>query len=1149
MQFSRLRLSGFKSFVDPTELVIEPGLTGIVGPNGCGKSNLVEALHWVMGEHSARKLRGGEMDDVIFGGTSNRPARNLAEVGLYLDNSDRKAPAAFNDHHEIEVTRQIERGSGSTFRINGAEVRARDVQLLFADAATGSRSATLVNQGEAGALITAKPTDRRSLLEEAAGITGLHSRRHEAELRLRAAETNLDRLEDVVAALEAQLHALKRQARQATRYRNLTDHIRRAEATLFYVRWTETSKVLEATGAELEAAEAKVRKLTRRAAIAATAQAEAAARLPGLRESEAAAAAKLQRLLLAREGLDAEEARIHEAREICRQRLVQIAGDIERETARASDAAEALARLDEEGAALTRARTDEEAAERERTQALSVAQSQVADLESRLSDLAERAAADEARRSDLERRVAELEARRTRLAERLDEAAGEKAALEAAASDTGAPEAALAEARAKLEGARAEAEAAERTRIEAQENEAAAREELRSLEAEAAGSRAEERALKELLAVEALDRWPPLLDAVTVEPGHEAALAAALGDDLVAPADEAAPTHWQTLPPYDPPPPLPAGVRPLSDFVRAPATLARRLSQIGVVEDERKGRGLQSRLAQGQRLVSRDGALWRWDGFTVGAGTATAGATRLSQLGRLGELKGELEGAAARAQEARVRFDEARAKAETATQTERELREAVREADAVLQAAREEHAAAAQAQAATASKLAALNETAEGLAADRAEAVAGAAAARDALDSLGDTKASRERVATLRGELAELRATLAERQRAYDLAVREAAARNQRLSDIAEERVSWQARADNAAHQSGELEARKSAAGEELERLASRPEEITAERHRLSDRIEQAETLRKAAADALAEGESALREADRGLKAAEAAVADAREERVRSDAAVTQARQTLEALAERIEERLECKPDRMLEIARLKPEEFPDQSAVEARIERLIRERENMGPVNLRAETELRELDEQIATMQTEREDLSKAIARLRHGINKLNREGRERFLAAYDAVNGHFQDLFTRLFGGGRAHLGLTESDDPLEAGVEIMASPPGKRLQVLSLLSGGEQALTTIALLFAVFMTNPAPICVLDEVDAPLDDANVDRFCALVSEIAQGVEARFLLVTHHRTTMARMDRLFGVTMPERGVSQLVSVDLQGVGHLRAIA
>ncbi len=1152
MQFSKLRLYGFKSFVDPAELVIEPGMTGIVGPNGCGKSNLVEALHWVMGEHSARKLRAGEMDDVIFGGTTNRPARNLAEVSLYLDNSDRKAPAAFNDHEELEVTRQIERGSGSTFRVNGAEVRARDVQLLFADAATGSRSTTLVNQGEVGALITAKPTDRRGLLEEAAGITGLHSRRHEAELRLRAAESNLARLEDVFAALEAQLHGLKRQARQATRYRNLSDHIRRAEATLFHLRWTEASKVLEATAAELGEAEAKVRSLTRRAATAATAQAETAAKLPGLRQSEAAAAAKLQRLLLAREGLDAEEGRLHEARENCQHRLAQIAGDTERETARASDAAEALARLDEESATLTRARADEEAVEREATDALSAAKSEVGDLENLLTDLTEQVAADEARRSGLERRLAELEARSTRLGERLDEAANDRAALEAEASEKGvleAAEAAPAEARGRLESARAEAAAAERTRTAAQGKEAAAREALQSRESEAAGLRAEEGALKELLAVDGSDRWPPLHDAVTVEPGHETALAAALGDDLAAPADEAAPVHWQTLPPYDPPAPLPAGVRPLSDFVRAPAALARRLSQIGVVEDEREGKALHGRLAQGQRLVSREGALWRWDGFTVGAGTATAAAARLSQLGRLAELKGELEGAESRVQEARVRFDEARAKAEAARQTERELDEAVREADAVLQTAREEYASAAQAAAATASKLSALNETAEGLAADLAEAGAEAAAAGDALASLADTKASRERVAVLRAELAELRAVLAERQRACDLAVREAAARSQRLSDIARERVSWQARADHAAHQLGELEARKSAAEEELERLASRPNEIAAERHRLSDRIEEAETVRKAAADALAESETALGEADRGLKAAEAAVAEAREERVRSDAAVTQARQTLEALAERIEERLECKPDQILEIARLKPEVLPDQDAVEARIERLIRERANMGPVNLRAEAEVRELEEQIATMQTERDDLIKAIARLRQGINKLNREGRERFLAAYDAVNGHFQDLFARLFGGGRAHLALTESDDPLEAGVEIMASPPGKRLQVLSLLSGGEQALTAIALLFAVFMTNPAPICVLDEVDAPLDDANVDRFCTLVSEIAQGLEARFLLVTHHRTTMARMDRLFGLTMPERGVSQLVSVDLQGVGHLRAIA
>jgi chromosome segregation protein len=317
----------------------------------------------------------------------------------------------------------------------------------------------------------------------------------------------------------------------------------------------------------------------------------------------------------------------------------------------------------------------------------------------------------------------------------------------------------------------------------------------------------------------------------------------------------------------------------------------------------------------------------------------------------------------------------------------------------------------------------------------------------------------------------------------------------------------------------------------------------------LGDKVDEAEATRGIAADALAVTERELRAADDNLKAREGALASAREDRVRIEGLVEQAKQSLDTLRDRIAERLEAVPGELFEISELKEGSLPEMEQAERKFDRLVRERDNMGPVNLRAHQEAEELGAQITSMETEREDLLQAIARLRQGINELNREGRQRFLAAFEKVNAHFSDLFTRLFGGGRAHLQLTESDDPLEAGLEIMASPPGKRLQVLSLLSGGEKALTTIALLFAVFLTNPAPICVLDEVDAPLDDSNVTRFCALVEELARSSNTRFLLVTHHRTTMARMDRLFGVTMPERGVSRLVSVDLQGVSLLKAIA
>ncbi len=345
VQFTKLRLAGFKSFVDATELLIYPGLTGIVGPNGCGKSNLVEALRWAMGETSAKSMRGGEMEDVIFGGSTTRPARNIAEVVLSIENLDRKIPAHFNDNDELEISRRIERGSGSSYSVNGHDVRARDVQLLFADSATGAHSTALVSQGRVGALINAKPTDRRALLEEAAGITGLHSRRHEAELRLRAAEANLARLDDVIVTLESQLQTLKKQARQATRYRNLNDHIRRVEATLLHLLWREAAVRLAAARAALAAAETEVGELTGEAAAAATRQAGVAAELSPLRQAEAEAAAELQRLNHARTDLGQEEARVAAAQAEAERRLAQIETDMTREGALAEDARAADGRL------------------------------------------------------------------------------------------------------------------------------------------------------------------------------------------------------------------------------------------------------------------------------------------------------------------------------------------------------------------------------------------------------------------------------------------------------------------------------------------------------------------------------------------------------------------------------------------------------------------------------------------------------------------------------------------------------------------------------------------------------------------------------------------------------------------------------------
>ncbi len=1148
MQFTRLRLSGFKSFVEATELHIEPGLTGLVGPNGCGKSNIVEALGWVMGETSAKRMRGEGMDDVIFAGTVDRPPRNLAEVSLQLDNAERRAPAQFNEAEVLEVIRRIERGSGSAYRVNGREVRARDVQLLFADATTGARSTALVSQGRVDALINAKPTDRRALLEEAAGITGLHSRRHEAELRLRAADVNLERLDDVMAALETQLLGLKRQARQASRYRNISGHIRRTEATLLHLRWAAARAETQAAQARLKEAEAAVARLTAAAARASSAEAASAARLPGLRDEEARSAAGLHRLAVAREGLEAEEERVRADQRQLQARLDQIAEDTAREQELAADAAGALARLEEETVRLEAARGDEETARVAAGERLDKARAALGDHEGELQALTEKVAASGARRQSLGQRISDLGERIAELYGRAQTAAAEREGLEGASGgdDSGADEEALAAAKGRAGTAREAAREAEQERERGQDLEGEARERLKGAEEEVAKLRAERDALVALLAVNEDDMWPPLIDAVRVEGGYERALGAALGDDLSFPADEAAPVHWKVLEEDDEAPALPSGAEALSRFVTAPAALTRRLAQIGVVADG-EGPKLALGLKQGQRLVTRSGALWRWDGYTVSAGAPTATATRLGQRNRLDELRQALGPAEKRANKARDQFDAAHQAALAAVEQDRAARAALAQADDSLRATGEARAEAIQRAAAAASRRAALEATAERLTAELQDAERQRAEAAAAVAALPGEDADRHALAELRETVSGLRDRLGQAQSVHDRQGAEAAARAARLEAVVAEAGSWRRRAEAAGRQLEELSKRHAEVEAALGALATRPGQIAEKRAALFAQIGSAEKERDRAADALAAAEREVADLDKTTREAQQALTEGREDGIRREAAASQADAHEAEVVARIREALDCEPERTLELAELKdPDNPPDLEWAETRLARLKRERDNMGPVNLLAEQEALEVGEQLETLRTERADLEGAIARLRQGISALNREGRERLLAAFGKVDEHFRELFVRLFGGGHAELALTESDDPLEAGLEIMASPAGKRLQMMSLMSGGEQALSALALLFAMFLTNPAPICVLDEVDAPLDDNNVSRFCDLVDEIARATATRFLLVTHNPITMARMDRLFGVTMGELGISQLVSVDLASAEALR---
>ncbi len=1508
-RFVRLRIAGFKSFADAASVEILPGLTGIVGPNGCGKSNVVEALRWAMGESSARSLRGGEMDDLIFAGTAARPAHHLAEVTLTLEDAG-LAPAPHDrlpDRPELEITRRIERGAGSSYRINGREARARDVQTLFADLASGARSSAMVSQGRVAAIVAARPEERRSILEEAAGITGLHARRHEAELKLRAAEANLARAEDLRLQLQARLTELEAQSRQASQYRTVAAGLRDAEAALLALLHARARLAARQTRAAADAAGTALHDAEQRAVAAEATEQLAQASLPLSRDAEAAARSVLDRLKLAAETLAQEEGRIEAEAVAAEARARQSDGDAAAAAGRLGDAEATLARLEfdhvamrsrqaampsllrqagealrqaEAGlagadAALSRA-TAQEAAdrnraaqqERDREAALrqlerldrqldaSRAEHQATLLElpdeealRRLQQAGEAAASRlEAARGAAEQagetriqiareadaaRAAALEARRVleaarRLAaetsQRVDRLAAEFHAVEARALEAERvliPEAARQQAadrtargRAGLEAARRELEAAEDRRAAAQQAHAAAGQQCADAERrqrqgeaarQAAGSAASragdeheqlvrdaaaaeaslvpveillaaraslEAAIRELdearqaladietmlgeaeraaaaqgrtlatalaeqarieaeadglsraIAAEAVaaggDRWPSLAETLPVPAGLELALAAVLGEGLDAALDEAAPRHWRDLPAL-PDPALPAGAVALSSLIDAPDPLRRILRRAGLVEAAADGRVMQPELAPGQCLVARSGELWRWDGFRLQAGspiegTVRRGATALELRRRLRQARARLEPAVAEAATMRreaeagaeawaalaARAQQARARREAAERALAEMRDGFSTLDARATAARvrldaiipqRERAAQGRALALRAvaeadaenaglPDLAALGQRLERFGSQEAEALEVEATARrarqqaeaeleaarrDEADIVGRHVEAQTRLEAMRPQRTRLEQELevaradarvaaaaleaaapAERAagmlrhalaRADEAASQEAAARlaraeaerqrdeaqaahteaasrrawqrsridalSPRLDALAEEReeaatlldrllagMPASAAAADAAAASGHAQAAFTVArAQEAERrdararIAAEAEALEADRNGLeaarldwtrreaATREDHAAAVARAATDAsardvlagrvtqfgqrrqahrvaLTQAEQAHARAQAALHAEAQALAEAQAARRQAEIALSQAREATLRQQGRVEQADAILAGLLAETPN-PPTKVPGdlsdaaEGGLRRRIADLARAREEIGPVNLRADIESAEVRAGAAAIADERTELEAAIALLHGSIGQANRDGRSRLLEVLEAVDRQFRALFARLFGGGRAQLGLVGDDDPLLAGLEIYAQPPGKKLATLSLLSGGEQALTALCLIFAVFRCNPAPVCVLDEVDAPLDDANIGRFCALLADMVAQAETRFLVVTHHQLTMAHMDRLYGVTMQERGVSRLLSVDLAAASDL----
>ena len=1140
MHFQRLRLSGFKSFVEPTEFRIEPGLTGVVGPNGCGKSNILEAMRWVMGASSAKAMRAGGMDDVIFSGTGARPSRNHAEVVLSIDNADRRAPPQYANDPVLEVVRRIDRGAGSTFRINGREVRARDVQLLFADASTGANSPALVRQGQISELIAAKPQNRRLILEEAAGVSGLHGRRHEAELRLRAAEANMARLSDVAAELETTLARLKREARQAEKFKRLSAEIRSLQGAVLYVRWTEAAAGMERAESEAGEAARAVEAATREAAAAATAALEAEAAVGPRREEAQTAGAILHRLAIENDRLEREAEQASAEIGRLTADLARIEADRVREAQITLDAGAALDRLDAAVAAL---RAQAEAAP-ERipalTEAWRAADAARAAADAEVERLAAEVAGLDADRRAAQTRLTDAESRLSRNRRALDMAKADRAQLNVAADPRAAEaQVAVEAASAALDTARAALETAETDHAAATVAEAACRDTARAAQDELGRLTIEARGLARLVAQTDGAAFPPALDQITVASGYEAALAAALGDDLNAALDETAPAHW-TAGAKSAPPAWPAGASPLNAHVTAPAELAAALAFTAVVA-QGDGVRLAKTLPAGARLVSLEGDLWRWDGYVARAEADRPAAVRLEQRRRLTEIEAEIERLNPAAAEAQAAHAQATEALRAAGEALRAARAAPASAERSLAQAREAMEVHAREAARRDARIQSLDETIARFEAEMAEADTHLTEARDAAEALAALPDAAAPFTEARAAAVAARDAAAGARSALDIEVRERDTRALQIGGLERDRADWAGRAETADTRLKDLQAARAKTDKSMAAAKDAPAALEAKRAKLLDELGVAEARQTAAADTLNIAEAARAASERGLRAAEAEAGGARERRAGTDARLDAARERLAEVAAQLRETARIEPDALGRRLAADSVALPDDPArVEARLASLERERENIGPVNLRAEEEAVDYDTRLTTLRRECADLAGAIAKLRQGIEALNSEGRERLLAAFDVINQHFQTLFQTLFGGGQAELRLIESDDPLEAGLEIFACPPGKRLATMSLMSGGEQALTAAALIFGVFLANPAPICVLDEVDAPLDDANVERFCDMLNQMRQMTQTRFVAITHNPVTMARMDRLYGVTMPERGVSQLVSVDLR---------
>ena len=850
MEFKKIQLNGFKSFAEKTTFIIEDGLTGIVGPNGCGKSNIVESLRWCMGETSAKSMRGSGMEDVIFSGTSNKPSKNIAEVTINISNENKDGPIQYKNLENIEIRRKIEKDKGSRFYINGKEVRAKDAQMFFADLSTGAHSPSIISQGRIGALVTAKPTDRRAVLEEAAGIAGLHVRRHEAELRLGAAENNLKRADELRRQQERQLLNLKKQAEEATKYKTISEEIKKIEAGLYYLRLKDIDHEIKLENEINEEADSEVQKFNDKINELENKIQEETNRVNPVRDKNYEILSKVQRLNLELKSLDDENDRIEKEIENIKSSLKTIEEDTDREKSIIIDANSNEKRLKEE-------------------------KQELIEIDSKYYDTEKQSNADlEVAKNDLKNEQEKV-------------------------------------------------------------------------------------------------------------------------DNL------------------------------LKNF--SSESLKKNLHTINEVK---------SNIDKIIQLLNSNNS------------------------------------------------SEALVVLETCKTTLNFLVQTINEND--------DH------------------------------------------KKISDISSKNETIKKLQEVYADIYSKNQNLKK-------ESIKRSERVKTIDKEIDSWRNLLKNSEKMVQELRERKNKLNFKFTELEKQPQSQAEKKGQISENLRLSENEKNENETLIEEIDKKINDLREELDKIKESSIEIRERKASSGATIEGLNKRRNDLLERIDTELNLNENNILEYSNLdKEEEFPDAVSQEEMLDEKKREREKLGSVNLRADEETTKYETEIKKMETDRQDLVQAITKLKESINELNQKGRERLLEAFERVNRKFNEVYTKLFNGGNAKLELVDSDDPLDAGLEMLVSPPGKRLQSITLLSGGEQALTALSLIFAVFLSNPSPICVLDEVDAPLDDANVTRFCNLLDELTKITQTRFIIVTHHALTMSKMNKLYGVTMPEKGISQLVAVDLQ---------